>query len=177
MPPLLIRSASAADIREITPIYRGYVLTGTASFELDAPDEGEMDRRRGAILAAGLPYLVAELEGRVGGFGYTGPYRPRPAYAHAVEDSVYVAEWAQRRGLGRGLLARLVSACEAAGKRQMIAVIGDSANVASVALHRALGFRRVGTLKDVGWKFDRWLDTVIMQRSLGPGADRPPGRP
>ena len=133
-----------------------------------------MGRRRQAVIAAGLPYLVAALDSRVAGYAYASPFRPRPAYAATVENSVYVAEWAQRRGVGRALLTGLVQACAAAGKQQMIDVIGDSANVASIALHQAVGFYRVGTLKDVGFKHGRWLDVVLMQRRLSPAADTLP---
>lgn len=171
---LAVRASRAEDVPAFTAIYAEFVRTGTASFELEPPNAGEMARRRAAILEAGLPHLVATLDGRVAGYGYAGPYRPRPAYAYTVEDSVYVAQWAQRRGVGRTLLAALIERCAALGKRQMAAVIGDSANRASIALHERLGFRRVGTLRDVGRKHGRWLDTVLMQRPLGPGADTPP---
>ena len=147
---------------------------GTASFELDPPDEAEMARRQRALLDAGYPYLVAEADGSVLGYAYAGPYRARPAYRFSVENSVYVAPQAHRRGTGRALLARLITESEARGYRLMIAVIGDSAQVASIALHRALGFKLVGAFEGVGYKFDRWLDTVLMQRALGPGTSAPP---
>jgi L-amino acid N-acyltransferase YncA len=168
--PPVVRPARPADIPAITAIYAFHVCQGTGSFELVPPDEAEMARRRETVVSAGLPYLVAELEGRLAGYAYAGSYRPRPAYGYTVENSVYVAAWAQRRGVGLALLQALIPACEAAGKRQMIAVIGDADNVASVALHAAAGFHPVGTLKHVGFKHGRWLDVVIMQRPLGCGA-------
>jgi phosphinothricin acetyltransferase len=171
---LLIRAATAADIPAITAIYDHAVRHGTASFELDPPDAAEMARRRQTLADAGFPYLVAEADGAVAGYAYAGPYRPRPAYRWSVEDSVYVAPALQRRGLGRTLLARLVAEAEQRGFRQMIAVIGDSAQTPSIEMHRAAGFRLIGTIENVGHKFDRWLDTVLMQRELGPGAASPP---
>ncbi len=162
----VVRPALAADLDAVTAIYREHVLHGSASFEITPPDVAEISRRHGAIVAEGLPYLVAELEGGIAGYAYAGPYRPRPAYRFTVEDSVYLGPGMQGRGIGRALLAALIEACRRAGRRQMIAVIGDSANVASIGLHTALGFRHVGTLTDVGFKHDRWLDSVIMQRSL-----------
>jgi phosphinothricin acetyltransferase len=169
-----IRPARAADIAAITRIYAHAVRHGTASFELDAPPEAEMARRRESLIAGGFPYLVAEEADEVLGYAYAGPYRARPAYRFTVEDSVYIAADAQRRGLGRLLLERLIVEGEARGYRQMIAVIGDSAQHASIALHAALGFRLIGTLQAVGFKFGRWLDTVLMQRPLGPGAETNP---
>jgi phosphinothricin acetyltransferase len=133
-----------------------------------------MARRRRTVIAARLPYLVAELDSRIAGYAYASPFRPRPAYAATVENSVYVADWAQRRGVGRALLTGLIEACAAAGKQQMIAVIGDSANEASISLHQTVGFYRVGTLQAVGFKHGRWLDVVLMQRCLSPGADALP---
>ena len=169
-----VRPATPADIPAITRIYADAVRHGTASFELDPPDEAEMARRQRALLDAGYPYLVAEADGSVLGYAYAGPYRARPAYRFSVENSVYVAPQAHRRGTGRALLARLITESEARGYRLMIAVIGDSAQVASIALHRALGFKLVGAFEGVGYKFDRWLDTVLMQRALGPGTSAPP---
>jgi phosphinothricin acetyltransferase len=171
---LVIRAATAADIPAITAIYDHAVRHGTASFELDPPDAAEMARRRQALVDGGFPYLVAEADGAVAGYAYAGPYRPRPAYRWSVEDSVYVAPARQRRGVGRTLLDRLVAEAEARGFRQMIAVIGDSAQTPSIELHRAAGFRLIGTVESVGHKFGRWLDTVLMQRPLGPGASTPP---
>jgi L-amino acid N-acyltransferase YncA len=165
-----IRLAQPRDLAVITAIYDDAVRHGTASFELDPPDQAEMARRYETLRAGGYPYLVAELEGEIVGYAYAGPYRARPAYRWSVEDSIYVAPQAQRRGFGGALLARLVAEAEAAGFRQMLAVIGDSANTGSVELHRAAGFRLVGTFENVGFKFGRWLDTVLMQRELGRGA-------
>jgi len=137
----------------------------------------EMAQRRESVLKAGLPYFVAEFDEALAGYGYAYRYKSRPGYANTVEDTVYVADWAQRRGVGRTLLDALIVACEAAGKRQMIAIIGDSANAPSIRLHEACGFHRMGTLKNVGFKHGRWLDTVLMQRALGRGAQTSPGVP
>jgi phosphinothricin acetyltransferase len=173
MTEIIIRRAQAADIASITRIYAHAVRNGTASFEIEPPDEGEMAHRQQVLLAGGHPYLVAEHTGTVIGYAYAGPYRSRPGYARSVEDSIYVAPDAQRRGVGRALLARLIAECETRGFRQMIAVIGDSQQAPSIALHRAAGFRLVGTLEAVGFKFGRWLDSVLMQRPLGSGAGEP----
>jgi L-amino acid N-acyltransferase YncA len=164
-----IRAAAPNDIPAITRIYTHAVLHGTASFELEPPDESEMARRQRALIESGHPYLVAEADGTVLGYAYAGPYRARPAYRWSVEDSVYIAPDAQRRGIGRALLVRLIAESEARGFRQMIAVIGDSAQVPSIELHRALGFRLVGTFAAVGFKHGRWLDSVLMPRPLGLG--------
>jgi L-amino acid N-acyltransferase YncA len=169
-----IRLAQPSDLAVITAIYDDAVRHGTASFELDPPDQAEMARRYETLRAGGYPYLVAELDGDIIGYAYAGPYRARPAYRWSVEDSIYVAPQAQRRGFGGALLARLVAEAEAGGFRQMLAVIGDSANTGSVDLHRAAGFRLVGTFENVGFKFGRWLDTVLMQRELGRGATAAP---
>ncbi|TMJ25144.1 MAG: N-acetyltransferase family protein [Alphaproteobacteria bacterium] len=169
-----IRQAQPADIAAITGIYAHAVRYGTASFELDPPDEVEMRRRYDALRASGHPYLVAELDDAIVGYAYVGPYRARPAYRFAVENSVYVAPQSVRRGFGRALLVRLIVEAERSAFRQMIAVIGDTANAGSVELHRAAGFRMVGTFENVGFKFGRWLDTVLMQRPLGEGAASPP---
>ena len=166
----LVRLSTEADLPAIQAIYAHHVLTGLASFEELPPDLAEMARRRAELSARGLPHLVAEADGRVLGYAYAGPYRARIAYRFTVEDSVYVAPDATGRGLGRLLLARLIADCEALGARQMVAVIGDSGNAASIGLHRALGFEHTGTLRDVGSKFGRWVDTVLMQRPLGPAA-------
>ena len=163
---MLIRAVRAEDLPQVEAIYAHEVHEGTASFELTPPDLAEMSRRFESIVAAGLPYLVAEQGDRVLGYAYASPYRPRPAYRFTVENSVNVARDARRMGVGRGLLERLIAAAQAAGRRQMIAVIGDSAHAGSIGLHTACGFRLVGTLENVGFKFDRWLDTVIMQRPL-----------
>jgi phosphinothricin acetyltransferase len=169
-----IRPATLADIPAITRIYAQSVSTGTASFELEPPDEAEMARRMQALFDSGYPYIVAEIGGAIAGYAYAGSYRPRPAYRFSVEDSIYVDPKAQRRGAGRLLLAHLIEECERRGFRQMVAVIGDSAQMPSIELHRALGFRMVGTVENVGYKFGRWLDSVNMQRALGPGATTKP---
>jgi L-amino acid N-acyltransferase YncA len=167
---MLLRPARPGDLAAITAIYDHAVRYGTASFELDPPDDAEMARRYESLRAGGYPYLVAELDGAVAGYAYAGPYRARPAYHWSVEDSIYIAPNAQGRGIGRALIERLVAEAEAGGFRQMIAVIGDSANTASIELHRRAGFRLVGTFENVGFKFGRWLDSVLMQRPLGKGA-------
>ncbi len=166
---LTLRAATAADIPAITAIYRPAVLTGTASFEVEAPDEAEMLRRFKAITEAGYPYFVAELDGRVAGYAYANVYRPRPGYRFTVENSVYVAADAQGKGVGRALLDRLIATCRDDGFRLMIAVIGDTANSASITLHRRAGFRHCGTIHSIGYKFGRWLDSVIMELPLGEG--------
>jgi len=171
---LTIRPAAPADIAAITEIYAQAVLHGTASFEIDPPGEAEIARRQRALLDGGYPYLIAEIDGAIAGYAYAGPYRPRPAYRWSVEDSIYVARDRHRRGVGASLLARLIVDAEQRGFRQMIAVIGDSRQVPSIELHRAAGFRLVGTIENVGFKFGRWLDSVVMQRALGPGAGTPP---
>jgi L-amino acid N-acyltransferase YncA len=171
---VLIRPAQPADIAGVTRIYGQAVREGTASFELTPPDEAEMMRRYQVMQAGGYPYLVAEIGGAIAGYAYAGAYRARPAYHWTVEDSVYVDIGAHRRGLGRALLGRLIAESEAHGFRQMIAVIGDSANASSIELHRAMGFRMVGTFDNVGFKFGRWLDSVLMQRALGNGAATAP---
>lgn len=174
MPTPQIRDSDEADVPAVQAIYAHHVLHGLASFELTPPDAAEIAARRRAVLAAGLPHLVAELDGRVVGYSYAGPYRPRPAYRHTVEDSVYVAEGMAGRGVGSALLAALIARCEAGPWRQMIAVIGDTRNHGSIGLHRRHGFRMAGTLTAVGFKFGRWVDSVLMQRSLGAGGDSPP---
>ena len=174
MPPLVIRPVTSADIPAITRIYADAVRQGTASFELEPPDEAEMARRQRALFDGGYPYIVAEIGGALVGYAYAGPYRPRPAYRYSVEDSIYIDTMAHRRGVGRALLIRLIEEAERGGFRQMIAVIGDSAQTPSIELHRALGFRMVGNVENIGFKFGRWLDSVLMQRALGPGATTPP---
>jgi L-amino acid N-acyltransferase YncA len=169
-----IRPAAPPDIPAITAIYRPAVLQGTATFEIDPPDEAEMRSRFDAITGAGHPYLVAERAGAVEGYGYATLYRTRPAYRFTVEDSVYIAPYAQRQGVGRALLEALIAAASARGFRQMIAVIGDSGQSGSIGLHRALGFAFCGTIHAVGFKHGRWLDTVLMQRALGEGDRTPP---
>jgi L-amino acid N-acyltransferase YncA len=174
MPSVSIRSATLADLAAITRIYAHSVETGTASFELEPPDHAEMTRRMQSLLDGGFPYIVAETGGTISGYAYAGPYRPRRAYRFSVEDSIYVDPSAHRQGIGRALLARLIEESERRGFRQMIAVIGDSAQTPSIELHRAAGFRMVGNVQNVGYKFERWLDTVLMQRVLGPGAATKP---
>jgi L-amino acid N-acyltransferase YncA len=174
MTEVAIRAAARADIPGITRIYAHAVMHGTATFELEPPDEAEMARRMTALLEGDFPYLVAEIGGALVGYAYASHYRTRPAYRFTVEDSIYIDPKAQRRGVGRALLAQLIQECERRGFRQMVAVIGDSAQLASVAIHRALGFRPSGNLENVGFKFGRWLDSVLMQRDLGPGATTKP---
>jgi len=171
---IAIRPAVPADIPAITRIYAHAVTHGTASFELEPPDEAEMTRRMSKLTEGGFPYLAAEIDGRLGGYAYAGLYRERPAYRKTVEDSVYVAPDMHRRGVGLALLNALVEAATARGFRQMIAVIGDSAQVSSIGLHLAAGFHHVGNLENVGFKHGRWLDTVLMQLALGPGATTDP---
>lgn len=167
----VIRPVHSDDLADIQAIYAAEVLRGTASFELTAPTVEDMRQRRRALEDGGYPYLVAvDAAARVCGYAYAGPYRQRPAYRFTVENSVYVAESARRRGVAGRLLAALIEACESRGYRQMVAVIGDSAHTASIRLHQRAGFQHVGTLQDVGYKFEHWLDTVIMQRPLGAGA-------
>ncbi len=168
---MLVRDAREEDIAAVQAIYAHHVLHGTASFEEVPPPASEMQRRRAEVLARGLPYLVAEIDGRVAGYSYATPYRTRSAYRFSIENSVYVDHACHRRGIGRALLAELIARCERGDWRQMIAVIGDSAQAASIGLHASFGFRRAGTLQAVGLKFGRWLDTVLMQRALGQGAD------
>ena len=155
-------------------IYAHHVLHGLASFEEEAPSVDELERRYRDVLNRGLPYLVAELDGAIAGYGYCAPYRPRSAYRFALEDSVYVRHDMTGRGVGRRLLEELIRRCEDLGYRQLIAVIGDSANTASIGVHAACGFLRVGTLRSVGFKFGRWVDSVFMQRPLGRGDSTQP---
>jgi L-amino acid N-acyltransferase YncA len=170
MSQLEIRPAVVADLSFVADIYAHEVCFGTATFELVPPDLAEMTRRFHVLMDGGLPYFVAVLDGRVAGYAYAGAYRPRPAYRFTVENSVYLQPAIHRRGIGRQLLQRLIGECEARGFRQMIAVIGDSANVASIGLHSRCGFQMIGTHPNVGFKFGRWLDTVMMQLALGEGA-------
>jgi phosphinothricin acetyltransferase len=165
-----IRLASEADLPFVTEIYEHAVLHGTATFELIPPDLAEMTRRFKALMDGGFPYLAASLDGRLVGYAYAGPYRPRPAYRFTVENSVYLDPSIHRRGIGLKLMQRLITECEARGYRQMIAVIGDSANAGSIGVHTKTGFTMIGTHPNVGLKFGRWLDTVMMQRALGEGA-------
>ena len=172
---ILIRPATAADLPAVTAIYRHAVTQGTATFETEPPSEAEMGERFRAIVGGGFPYLVAcTPDGGTVGYAYAGLYRTRVAYRHTLEDSVYIDPAFRRRGVGRALLDHLLTESEARGFRQMVAVIGDSAQIPSIALHRAAGFRMVGTFEAVGFKFGRWLDTVMMQRALGEGAGTTP---
>lgn len=171
----VIREAESRDLPAITAIYAESVRTGTASYEIEPPDLAEMTRRWQTLRDGVYPYIVAEENGDILGFAYAGPYRERPGYRFSVEDSVYVAPAVHRRGLGRGLLSRVIEMSEASGFRQMIAVIGGpDTQAASVGLHEALGFRPIGIFAGSGYKFGRWLDTLLMQRPLGPGAAVPP---
>jgi phosphinothricin acetyltransferase len=169
-----VRAVAPGDLAAIQSIYRHHVLHGLASFEEVPPDTEEMRRRHAEIVARGLPYLVAAEAGEILGYGYCAPYRLRSAYRYALEDSVYVKDGLLGRGIGSRLLAELVRICEGQGYRQLIAVIGDSGNAPSIALHARLGFLRVGTLRSAGYKFGRWVDSVLMQRPLGSGDGTPP---
>jgi L-amino acid N-acyltransferase YncA len=168
-PAILVHDANETDMSAVTAIYAKHVLHGLASFEEVPPSLDEMKSRRAGVLKLGLPYLVAELDGHIVGYSYATFYRARPAYRYTVEDSVYVDEGLQGRGIGTALLAELIARCEHGPWRQMLAVIGDSGNAASIALHRRMGFTSCGTLAAVGFKFGRWVDSVFMQRALGPG--------
>ena len=168
-----LRAATLEDFAAITAIYADHVRNGTATFEIEPPDLPEMLRRWREVTGRGLPYLVATLGDDVAGYAYADAYRPRPAYRYTVEDSIYIRRDCVGNGIGRSLLDALIVDCERAGARQMIAVIGDSANTASIRVHAATGFAPIGVLPEVGWKFGRWLDVVLMQRPLGPGARQP----
>jgi L-amino acid N-acyltransferase YncA len=174
VPALVVRDATEADMAAVQSIYAHHVLHGLATFEEVPPAVEELLARRAAVLGASLPYLAAELDGRIVGYSYATSYRPRPAYRHTIEDSVYVAEGLGGRGIGSALLRALIARCEAGPWRQMLAVIGNSGNAGSIALHRRAGFQPVGTLHAVGFKLGRWVDTVLMQRALGPGDAAPP---
>ena len=169
-----IRASIDGDIAAITAIYAHHVLHGTGTFEIDPPGAEDMAARRADVLAKGLPYLVAEEDGRVLGFAYCNWFKPRPAYRFSAEDSIYLAEAARGQGLGARLLAALCEAAEAAGVRKLIAVIGDSANAGSIGVHRGQGFTQVGVLKDCGWKFGQWRDVVLMEKSIGAGSSTHP---
>ncbi len=164
-----VRDAAAADMPAIQAIYAHHVLHGLATFEEVPPSVDDMVARRAAVLNAGLPYLAAWIDERVVGYAYATAYRPRPAYRHTIEDSVYVAQGSSGRGIGSALLRALIERCERGPWRQMLAVIGNSGNTGSIALHRSLGFEPIGTLHAVGFKLGRWVDTVLMQRALGDG--------
>ncbi|MDB5420860.1 MAG: family N-acetyltransferase [Brevundimonas sp.] len=172
-----VRPSTDADLEAITAIYAQNVLTGTGTFELTPPSLTEMTARRQAVLDLGLPWLVAEIDGVVVGYAYAAPFRTRAAYRYTVEDSIYVIGSAHGRGVGKALLQELVIQCETLGIRQMLGVIGDSANEASIRLHTACGFRHMGAIEGVGWKFDHWLDVIFMQRTLGHGAISDPNAP
>lgn len=172
-----IRTATAADAVALDAIYGHHAINGLGTFELEGPGAQAMGERLATVQAYGLPYLVAEAEGRVLGFAYANVFRARAAYRYTVEDSVYIAPEAVGKGVGKALLTRLIADCEALGLRQMMAVIGDSANAASRGLHRALGFEDCGVVPAVGWKHDRWVDIVFMTKALNSGADAPPDAP
>src|SRR5262245_47207666 len=174
MSGLIVRASTEADVARCAEIYAHHVLHGTASFEVDAPDLAEMKRRRAAVRDLGLPHLVAERQGRVMGYAYASNWRPRLAYTFSVEDSTDSDKDAVVQGVGKALLPSLIEQCTALGKRQMVAVIGDSAQTPSIRLHASCGFAMVGTLTNIGFKFGRWLDSVLMQRALGPGDTLPP---
>lgn len=165
----LIRPSLDADIAAITAIYSHHVLHGTGTFEIDPPSNEDMLGRRADVLSKGLPWLVAVEGEQVLGYAYCNWFKPRPAYRFSAEDSIYLSPAATGQGLGRGLLAELTAQAERAGVRKLIAVIGDSGNVGSIGVHRAIGFQPVGVLKSCGWKFGRWLDVVLMDKALGPG--------
>ncbi|RMT53442.1 Phosphinothricin N-acetyltransferase [Pseudomonas coronafaciens pv. atropurpurea] len=175
IPKLMLRDARDDDMPAVQTIYADHVLHGISSFELEPPSLAELLQRRTQVLAKGLPYLVAEHAGEVVGYGYVTPYRPRPAYRFTVEDSVYVRAGMGGLGIGHALLGELIKRCETGGWRQMIAVIGNSENIASLRLHERMDFRRVGVFESVGFKHGRWVDTVLMQRALGDGSCSRPG--
>ncbi|WP_296595414.1 GNAT family N-acetyltransferase [Phenylobacterium sp.] len=174
---MIIRAATAEDAEALAAIYGHHVLYGFGTFEEEPPTAAEMESRRAAVAARGLPYLVAEADGKVLGFAYAGPFRPRAAYRYTVEDSVYIAPEAVGRGVGRAVLSAVIAACEALGVRQVVAVIGDSGNAASIGLHRSLGFIDAGVGRSFGFKHGRWVDIVWMQRSLNDGDATPPSGP
>jgi phosphinothricin acetyltransferase len=174
---VIVRDATPEDASALAAIYGQHVLHGVGTFEEAAPDAAEMERRRAGVVALGLPYLVAEDQGRILGLAYAAPFRTRGAYRYTAEDSVYVAPDAMRQGVGRRLLSEVVARCEAMGLRQLFAVIGDSANEGSRGLHAALGFEPAGVAEGLGWKHGRWVDVVFMRRALNGGAGSPPDRP
>ncbi|MDP1528779.1 MAG: N-acetyltransferase family protein [Rhodoferax sp.] len=166
----IIRPSQSSEIAQITAIYAHHVLYGTGTFELDPPSEAEMGQRRADVLGKNLPYLVAVDGAQVLGFAYCNWFKPRPAYRYSAEDSIYLAPAAIGQGLGRALLAELMAQAERAGVRKLIAVIGDSHNQGSIGVHHSAGFDHVGTLRACGWKFERWLDVVLMDKTLGLGS-------
>jgi phosphinothricin acetyltransferase len=170
----ILRPSQEPDLPAITAIYGHHVLHGSGTFETEPPTLADMRARRAEVLARHLPFLVAEEGGHIVGFAYCNWFKPRPAYRFSAEDSIYLAPDAHRRGLGRALLAELAAQAQAAGVRKLIAVIGDSANAGSIGVHRSVGFEQVGVLKSCGWKFERWLDAVLMEKTLGAGNSRPP---
>lgn len=174
---MIVRAAEAADAEALAAIYGHHVLTGFGTFEEVPPSAQEMDARRRAVADRGLPYLVAEDGGRVLGFAYAAPFRVRAAYRYTVEDSVYVSPEAIGRGVGRTVLGAVIAACEAAGMRQVVAVIGDSENAGSIGLHRSLGFEPAGVGKSFGYKLGRWVDIVWMQKALNGGDSAAPDAP
>ncbi|MEF9943349.1 MAG: N-acetyltransferase family protein [Burkholderiaceae bacterium] len=174
MSPITLRPVTGSDLAAITAIYSHHVQHGSGSFELEPPSAAEMQSRIAAIIAAGYPYWVAVRGNEVLGYAYANHFRTRPAYRFTVEDSIYVAPTAIGQGVGRALLERLIEVCTEQGFRQMLAVIGDSDNAASIAVHRGCGFVHTGKMSQVGWKFGRWLDIVLMQRELGVGGTREP---
>jgi phosphinothricin acetyltransferase len=173
---VLIRDAKGTDAQAIRDIYAPYVLHGVSTFEEVPPTPEEMLERIGLVVQSGFPYLVAELDGQIVGYAHASIYRPRPSYRYTAEDSIYVAGDHHKKGIGSSLLSALIPRCEAIGCRQLIAVVGDSGNVGSIKLHARFGFREVGTLRSVGFKLGRWVDTVLMQRPLGDDARTHPGR-
>ncbi len=169
----MIRPSRDEDIAAITAIYAHHVLNGTGTFEVDPPSVADMTSRRADVLAKGLPFIVAEEAGQVIGYAYCTWFKPRPAYRFSAEDSIYLAPGVHGKGIGRALLAELAAQAERVGIRKLIAVIGDSSNAGSIGVHRSLGFEHVGILKSCGWKFDQWLDVVLMEKALGPGDSTP----
>lgn len=175
MSPILRDTVAAADLPAITAIYADEVLHGTATFELVPPDEAEMASRLAGVRALDLPWLTAELDGAVVGYAYLSPFRLRPAYRYCVELSVYLAPEARGRGIGRALMQALIDRARVMGLRHLVGAIGDSANTASIALHKAAGFREAGVWRETGWKFERWIDVVLMQLDLTPDGRPPEG--
>lgn len=169
-----IRPSHPSDMAAITAIYKHHVLHGTGTFEIDPPSLEDMTARREDVLSKGLPYLVLENEGQVVGFAYCNWFKPRPAYRFSAEDSIYLAADTAGKGWGRMLLAELCQAAEKVGIRKLIAVIGDSGNAGSIGVHTSVGFKHVGTVSGCGWKFERWLDIVMMEKALGLGQTQAP---